>query len=147
MRVLFDTNVVLDVLLAREPHARHAAQLFAAVVDGALTGVVCATTITTLHYVAARAVGPRVAGELLDIILRLFEVAPVSGPVVLQARAEGGPDFQDSVIAVAAAADGVEVIVTRDPSGFRAATMPVMSPEELVGLLGIARDHVEIVSL
>ena len=31
MKVLFDTNVVLDVLLAREPHAAVAVQLFALV--------------------------------------------------------------------------------------------------------------------
>ena len=147
MRVLFDTNVVLDVLLAREPHARHSARLFAAVVDGALTGVLCATTVTTLHYVASKAAGSRAAAELLDILLQLLEVAPVSGAIMLQARAGGGPDFEDSVVAVAAAADGVEVIATRDPSGFRTATMPVMSPEELVTLLGIARDHIEIVPL
>lgn len=147
MRVLFDTNVVLDVLLAREPHARHAARLFAAVADGALTGVLCATTVTTLHYLACKAAGSAVAAGLLETSLGIFEVAPVDGIILHQALGGRGPDFEASVIAAAAAADAADVIATRDSGGFRDAAVPVMSPEELVAVLGVAHDHVEVVSL
>jgi len=59
MKVLFDTNVVLDVLLAREPHARTAATLFSLVDSDRLDGRVCATTVTTVDYLATRALGAR----------------------------------------------------------------------------------------
>jgi predicted nucleic acid-binding protein len=58
MKVLFDMNVFLDVLLAREPHAGVAAQLFALVERNEIEGCPCATMITTIHYLAPRAVGP-----------------------------------------------------------------------------------------
>lgn len=147
MRALFDTNVVLDVLLAREPHALPAARLLAAVVDGGLEGVLCATSITTLHYLASKAAGPRVAHNLLGVSLGMFEIAPVNDVVLRRAFGGGGPDFEDQVIAEAAAATKVNVIVTRDAAGFRHATTPVMSPEELGALIGLGPDHVEVVPL
>ena len=52
MRILFDTNVVLDVLEERAPHHTDAATLFSAVDRGWITGLLCATTITTIHYIA-----------------------------------------------------------------------------------------------
>jgi len=55
VKVLFDTNVLLDVLLNREPHAEPAARLLSLVDTGELEGVICATTVTTVHYLASRA--------------------------------------------------------------------------------------------
>ena len=57
MRILFDTNVLLDVMLDREPHAETSAEILSRVESGDLTGCICATTVTTIHYLAARAVG------------------------------------------------------------------------------------------
>ncbi|MBA3260765.1 MAG: PIN domain-containing protein [Gemmatimonadales bacterium] len=57
MRVLFDTNVILDVLLARAPHVGPATALLDKVAANELDGVLGATTITTIHYLATRVVG------------------------------------------------------------------------------------------
>ncbi|KAB7554364.1 PIN domain-containing protein [Verminephrobacter sp. Larva24] len=57
--VLFDTNVVLDVLLDREPHVHASAQAMALVERGEVRGFLCATTVTTLFYLASRALDAR----------------------------------------------------------------------------------------
>lgn len=59
MKVLFDTNVVLDVLLEREPHMLPAAQLFALVDNRRIHGFICATTATTIYYIAAKKLRPQ----------------------------------------------------------------------------------------
>jgi predicted nucleic acid-binding protein len=59
VKVLFDTNVVLDVLLEREPHVTAAARLFSLVDNGGLEGSICATTATTVFYIAARSFGSK----------------------------------------------------------------------------------------
>jgi len=51
VNVLFDTNVILDVLLEREPFVDAASKLFALVDNGRITGSICATTVTTVFYV------------------------------------------------------------------------------------------------
>ena len=66
MRILFDTNVILDVLLDREPFSTTAAKLFSKVETGEITGYVCATTITTIHYLARKVIGTGSAMEEIN---------------------------------------------------------------------------------
>ena len=140
MNVLFDTNVVLDALLDREPWAEAAVALFDRVESGGLIGHIGATTVTTIHYIARRNVGTRVAGVLMRDLLRLFEVAPVDGVVLASALALGFDDFEDAVLHEAGRRAGVQAIVTRDPSGFSAAALRVHDPEALVAALDAAEE-------
>ncbi len=138
MKVLFDTNVVLDVLLARKPHATAAARLFALVERGEIQGSVCATTITMIHYLAARAVGPKGAEKHLRQLLSLFEVAPVTSDVVTRALDLGFADFEDAVVHEAARVSGASAIVTRNAKDFARADLPVLSPIELLAAVTAA---------
>ncbi len=76
MRVLVDTNVVLDVLLDRKPFAEAATQVFALVEESKIEGFLCATTVTTIDYLLAQALVPAKAREALHRLLNLFEIAP-----------------------------------------------------------------------
>ena len=138
MKVLFDTNVVLDVLLAREPHAAVAAQLFALVERGEMQGCLCVTTVTTIHYLAVRALGAKVAQKHLRQLLSLFGVAPVTGEVVTSALDLGFPDFEDAVVHEAARACGAVAIVTRNAKDFAKASLPILSPVELLAAVAAA---------
>ncbi|HEY5433513.1 MAG TPA: PIN domain-containing protein [Coriobacteriia bacterium] len=135
MRVLFDTNVVLDVLLAREPHALVAAQLMAMADGGAIEGVVSATTVTTIHYIAAKAVGREAAGGRVRELLAIFDVACVDRDVVVSALDAGFADYEDAVVHEAGRADSVAAIVTRNGKDFESATIPVFDPNELLAAL------------
>lgn len=132
MRVLFDTNVVLDVLLQRDPHARPAAQLMSLVDQGHLEGYLCATTITTVHYLAARALGAKRAASLVATLLDVFRIAPVDGEVVSGALDLGFADFEDAVLHEAAALAGATAIVTRNGRDFKGATVAVFDPSEML---------------
>lgn len=138
MIVLFDTNVVLDVLLDRQPHADAAAQLFALADTGRLSGVVCATTVTTVHYIASRAAGARRAEVLLKALLALFTVAPVDAEVLDRSLDLGFGDFEDAVIHEAARAVGASAVCTRDTADFAQASLPVFTPVELLSAIRAA---------
>ena len=132
MRVLFDTNVVLDVLLDREPHADVAAQLLSLVDQDRLDGVVCATTVTTIHYLASKAVGDKAAAHQIGELLALFDVAGVDRDVLQSALGLGFSDFEDAVLHEAAVAAGVSAIVTRNGKDFGGGRLPVFDPRELL---------------
>lgn len=132
MKVLFDTNVVLDVLMTREPHAEVAAQLLSLVDTGRLDGVVCATTLTTTHYLAARAAGEAAAKRYVDELLALFDVVCVDRPVLLSALGLDFSDFEDAVVHESALAAGATAIVTRNGKDFANASLPVFDPPELL---------------
>ena len=132
MRALIDTNVVLDVLLAREPHLADSQQVLSLVRHGRIEGALCATSITTIEYLVNRARGAAVAERAVRSLLDAFEVAPVDGEVLRRALDLGFGDYEYAVLYAAAVAIGADAIVTRDRTGFTRATLPVMSPGEAV---------------
>ncbi len=135
MKVLFDTNVILDVLLDREPFSTHASQLMSMVERGELIGLVCAISITTIHYLVAKVLGRSKALVHVKAILSLFDVAPVNRPVLENALAPEFDDFEDAVIHEAARSFGADCIVTRDLRGFASSKIPALNPLQLIKLL------------
>jgi predicted nucleic acid-binding protein len=131
LRVLIDTNVVLDVMLDREPHAAASAEVLSRVEAGELTGSICATTVTTIHYLATRALGAERSLVELRKLLSLFEIAPVNRAVLESALELSFADFEDAVLHEAARQGSVQGIVTRNPRHFKKAALPVYTPEEL----------------
>ncbi len=129
--MLFDTNIVLDVLLDREPFATIGAHLFAHVERGIMPGYICATTVTTVHYLTQKALGAEQARQKIRNLVRLFEVAPVNRAILEAALGSRLADFEDAVLHEAALHVGAQGIVTRDPAGFKGAHLPVYAPDEL----------------
>ena len=138
MRVLFDTNIILDVLLGRAPHVAPATVLLDRVAAKTLDGLLGATTMTTIHYLATKAVGTRTAQGHIRTLLGLFEVAPVTRAVLTDALDLDLADYEDAVLHEAARHAGAEAIVTRDPKGFAAARLKLYAPDELVRFLAAA---------
>ncbi len=135
MRILFDTNVVLDVLLNRLPHAPVASRLLVEVNRGRLGGLLGATTITTIHYLAARVVGAVRARKHVRTLLDLFEIAPVDRDVLRNALDLGFKDFEDAVLHEAARGARATGVVTRDPAGFSRSSLSVYTPDELLRMV------------
>ncbi len=134
MRLLFDTNILLDVLLDRKPHGVPAARLLSAAERGAVEGYVCATSLTTLFYLMSKAANTAKAKKALGMLLRICSIAPVDYTVLKAALSASFPDFEDAVIHEAALHAGAEAIVTRDSKGFRAAALPIYTPLEALEL-------------
>lgn len=100
-----------------------------------LAGLLCATSVTTLDHLIARAAGREQARIAIGTLLRLFEIAAVSRAVLEAALDIDFADFEDAVVHEAAAAVDAAGIVTRNREDFRRATLPVFSPVELVAAL------------
>ncbi len=134
-RVVFDTNVILDLLLAREPFDQEAAALASLVAEGVLTAYVSATSVTTVHYLATKHLGARAADGAVEDLLALFAVAPITEGVLRAAIERRFDDFEDAVIDAAAEHVDADAIITRDASGFRASRRTVLSPSEALGAI------------
>ena len=135
MKILLDTNIVLDVLMDRLPHSEAATELFSRVEDGTVIGYLCGTTITTVFSLAAKTVGTPRAQEEIRKLLQLFEVAPVNRHVLESALTLDFNDFEDAVIHEAACHVGADAIVTRNQKDFKKSRLPVHSAEEMTKIL------------
>ncbi|MHB1017725.1 MAG: type II toxin-antitoxin system VapC family toxin [Coriobacteriia bacterium] len=147
MRILFDTNIVLDLLLAREPYDVPAARLFTLADDGLIEACVCATTVTAVDYVASKNVGTRSAQSLIRSMLDFVSIAAVDEGVIRRALDARSSDFEDAVVLEAARAVGADGVVTRDTRGFDDPLIPAWLPDELLAMIDVLGDHIEVVSV
>lgn len=133
MRVLFDTNILLDVLLQREPWRAEADALWQANDAGKLNGYVTATTVTDIFYVA-RKLPPGVERALQAVrtCLAAFQVCAVERQTLEAALILPGSDFEDNVQIACVQLSSLDAIVTRDSSGFQNAPCAVYTPAELL---------------
>jgi predicted nucleic acid-binding protein len=112
-------------------------KLFTHVETGRIRGYLCATTITTIFYIARKEIGTLATAQAVTRLLELFEVAPVNR-LVLKTAAEGSfSDFEDGVLYESARRVGTEVIVTCNVSDFKEADMPIYSPDDLNALVNL----------
>jgi predicted nucleic acid-binding protein len=135
-RILFDTNVVLDVLLDRKPHATASAAAWERVETGVVEGLLAAHAVTTIHYLVRKEKGAAKARRIVSAVLKVFGIAAVDSAVVQEALQSSLADFEDAVTAAAARSAGCEYIVTRDPKGFRGFPVRSLTPEAVTPLLG-----------
>ena len=75
MKVLVDVNVVLDVLLDRQPHYAASATVWSAIESGAVEGLLSAHAVTTIHYLVCKNAGAAKARQTLTAILQVLGVA------------------------------------------------------------------------
>jgi predicted nucleic acid-binding protein len=132
VKILLDTNVVLDLLLDRKPYSEEAREIFRRIERGIHIGYLAPTTVTTIHYLSAKSLGRDRADEIVGMLLRLFEISRMDREVLREAAANNGTDFEDSVIYTSALASGVDRIVTRDKRGFARSKVEVVEPGEFL---------------
>jgi predicted nucleic acid-binding protein len=134
-RLLVDTNVILDVLLDRMPHAGVSVAIWAAIEEGRAEGYLAAHSMTTIHYLIQKQRGAFKPKHVVSLMLRVFRVALVDAAVIEHALRLPLSDFEDAVTAAAAETSGCDFIVTRDPKGFRGSPVRTLAPEAALPLL------------
>jgi len=128
LRVLVDTNIVLDELLRREPWHTVAKPFWQARNDGQIVAYLVASSITDIFYIGRRHAGLASARQAVERCVRDFGLLPVDRVALEAALALPGPDVEDNVQIACAYLAGLGLIVTRDPEGFLHALTPVAEP-------------------
>ncbi|MBN3874240.1 MAG: PIN domain-containing protein [Nostoc sp. JL33] len=131
-RVLFDSDVLLDILAQRQPFIVASAQALNTVMQNQVQGYVSGHAVTNIFYILRRQVGNEVARELLAKLLQHLQVASVTDEVIRQALNSPIKDFEDAVTSAAALTASLEIIVTRNTPDFVASLVPAMLPDEFL---------------
>jgi predicted nucleic acid-binding protein len=132
---LLDTSVVLDLLLNRPPWAADAAVIWDAHRNQHIRAWVAAFTVPTIYYIARKQAGIPAARAAVHACVTTLDVVPTDQAALLAAHALAGSDFEDDVQIACAVRAGVDAIVTRDPKGFAANPIPVVTPADLAAAL------------
>jgi predicted nucleic acid-binding protein len=140
VRVLIDTNIILDFLLQREPFQQDAELLFQEIDSRRVVGHITATTLTDIFYISRKHTRSiERARQAVSETLATMVICPVNRAVLESAFTSGLADFEDAVQIACAVSQGLEAILTRDTQGFLSSSIPVLSIRELLQQLE-ARD-------
>lgn len=132
--VLIDTNVVLDLLLERPAFVAEAQRITDWVEAGNCRAMLCATTITTIDYLARKQLDSTRAKAAITALLDLYDIAAVTRATLQWALASDMPDFEDAVLAYSAHLAGAQAIVTRNLRDFAKSPVRAYTPTQFLAL-------------
>jgi predicted nucleic acid-binding protein len=132
MKVFFDTNVVLDVLLERKPFYSDSVAVWTMAEQGAIIGIIAAISCTNIAYIINRLRNRAAVRTALSALRDVFTIAATDGQTIFQSMDAKFDDFEDAVQYFTALHAGVDCIVTRKPGHFPRAGCPVVSPAEFL---------------
>ena len=135
MRVLLDTDVILDYLLEREPFAQTARELLELNAQGIFDGYISGITPINVFYIARKIIERDKLKQVLNDLLVAVRVCPITHAVLSQALTLPFNDYEDAVQHASATANHLDAIVTRNLDDYKNATLPVFSPTDFLNPL------------
>jgi predicted nucleic acid-binding protein len=136
VRVLFDTNVVIDAAVPDRTSHEVALRLLSATDQGRISGLVAPTSLATCWYVATtqHEVDPR---PLFETVEAIFDFALMNRGALREALdAPQDVDFEDIYLAAAGKEAGAEIVVTRNEDDFAGSPLSPYNPETLSSMIG-----------
>jgi predicted nucleic acid-binding protein len=134
LKILLDTNVILDALASREPFNAGADAIFALAGKRRITAYVTASSVTDVYYVLRRKLSDETCRSALLHLFNLFSAISVTQNDCLSALNEPIEDFEDALMMVCARKMGVNYIITRDKTFLK--TKGTISPPDFLGIHG-----------
>lgn len=133
MKIMCDTNVIIDLLLEREPFVEASCRVLSLCEEHKIEGFVSASSVTDIYYLVRKythstELAYKAVGKLLEIV----KVCSVTNNDVLTAFQRKARDFEDCLVATCAKSIRCNCIVTRNKKDFEEFDIPLLTPEELL---------------
>ncbi len=140
MRILLDTNVIVDVLQRREPWFSDGQKIFYAIANKQIIGCITAKEAADIHFFSRKQFTGEEnvdakARQVIAKLYALFELIDTLGIDCQNALAIENNDYEDAIMIESAVRAGLDGIVTRNPEHFKPSAIPVYSPSEFVNKL------------
>lgn len=133
MKIMCDTNVIIDVLLEREPFAEDSCQVLSLCEEHKIDGYVSASSVTDIYYLVRKYThSTELAYQAVGKMLEIVKVCSVTNNDVLTAFQRKAKDFEDCLLAVCAESARCDYIVTRNKKDFEGFGIPLLTPAELL---------------
>lgn len=129
-KVLFDTNVILDIALKRLPHFEFAVELFSLIDKKKISWHVTATTITDIYYISKKEKGHKIAINFISNLVDIVEIIGIDRDVILKALKSDMIDFEDSIQFTAAEFSELDSLITRNVKDFVNSSIKIYTPAD-----------------
>lgn len=135
IKILLDTNVVLDYVLKRTPFFEDAKTIFSWTYNNKITTYISGSAITDIYYLIQQAKDKMTALSFLKDLLEFIQIAGIDNEIVVKALNSEISDFEDAIQNEAAEKVNVNYIVTRNSKDYRKSKLKIVSPSEFVKIL------------
>lgn len=136
MKILVDTNVILDVLLNREPFAQNSSAVLKLCETPSFQGYITATTITDIYYILCKNIADKsTLYNALEKLLSIVEICDVTKHNIFNALKLRESDFEDAIQSDCAKSIGVDYIVTRNTEDFKNSKVKGITPSDYLSII------------
>jgi predicted nucleic acid-binding protein len=133
MKIILDTNVILDIVEKREPYFSDSYQIFLKSAERKFEAIIGANSITDIYYITRR--NCKDSKQALSFIIDMLKVVTsvdTKAVDIQEAIRLNFSDFEDAVIAATASREGASYIITRNAGDFIKSTVPAMTPADFL---------------
>lgn len=132
VKVLIDTNVILDVLCNRRDFVENSSKVWKLCEVKKLVGCVSALSVPNIVYILRKELDPDKTKEVIDHLFLIFEIIDLKPEDLKKAADMKNSDFEDALQMVCAARISADFIVTRNIRDFYASSVMAVKPSELL---------------
>lgn len=132
MKVLIDTNIILDVLCKRPDFYKDSAKVFKLCEVKRISGVISALSIPNIMYILRKELDSEKTKEILDNLSLIFSIADLKADDLKKAADMQFKDYEDAVQSACAARINANYIITRNIGDFTMSKVAAIKPIELL---------------
>ena len=132
MKVLIDTNVILDVLYKREGFYEDSLIIWKLCETRKIDGYISALSIPNIVYILRRELDPEKTLEVINNINLVFKIYDLKSEIIMQAAEKKTKDYEDALQMVTAQKLKASFIVTRNIKDFTGSKIIAVKPSELL---------------
>ena len=132
IKVFVDTDVILDLVAAREPFYSDAKDVFQTFEESRAMGLVCAQSFPNVHYFLRKILGGPKSLDSLRTLRDMVRILPVDEKIVNEALESTFADFEDAIQHVSALRGHADFIVTRNLRDYKKSGIKTLSPSDYI---------------
>ena len=132
MKVLLDTNIVLDYILERSQFIENARKMMQLSYDEKIIAYVSASSVTDIYYIVRKLKSKNEALDFLIELLSFVNVAGVDKTVIIRAIKSNFSDFEDAVQNFTAVNSGIDIFVTRNTKDYKNSQLKILNPIQFI---------------
>ena len=129
-KVFVDSDIVLDLLGARQPHYNFAAELFSLADESSVKLFVSSLSFANVNYILSKQYSADQARKKLLKFKTLVSVLAVNDKIIELGLASDFRDFEDAIQYYTASENGLNTLLTRNLRDFRKAEITVLTAEQ-----------------
>ncbi|MBI4977157.1 MAG: PIN domain-containing protein [Spirochaetes bacterium] len=131
-KVFLDSDVILDLLLNREPDVQFIEQLFTKIEVGDIEGYTSSLVFSNVYYVLRKYTNHEKAMSGIKKLQQIIRILNVGKNEICSASESDFNDFEDAIQIYTAKNNKIKVIITRNKQDYKKSDLIIMNAEEYI---------------